>query len=642
MNDHLSNKYHHDDDDDDEEDGVQDTDAFTSIWDLVPGYQQSSLDAMLEKADTTLEQVLDEDTLIQELKNANPKVISFLAQDDNLDKMVEYLTLEHYQEDLPSVENMTPEQVRTYFKCPFVVSELISCEVEDISDGLIQHDRILKLLQYLSTRNKDKAVVNSSQSQYFIRSLQHLLQKHYKTISQIIMKDVALELFVQHIGQCDMDGLILKLLGFENDADSFEEGFSAFATQQRIREIFLMKQRGNDQELQDRKAEMRNWAIQQDFTNLLIKQCTSSDDQDVHRNVFCLLCDLIDKGNNVITNQVLQDDFISRVLDVMLSMSQSSIFVHATTFLAKVLEAQDEDQHPYESCRQVIASRHADFKHLLKQSPPNQPNVLGEIRLKTVEHYHSLYRLKVDQVMRDVELMNDLLDLFFTFAFNNLLHCNVFGILQIILESEHEDLKLSVIKDSNLLNRLLQAHEQNEAALKEPKGFRKGYMGFVVELSNMIRKLSINEEQPIGAYANSVAGWNEYLSGPVQERNLMNERQVGGPVGNSFSSSLYQFPDDDDEYDDEDYAYDDDDDDDDSDDDDDEEVVIRKSPHHHRTGVASQQQQQQQQQQVDHDSSDDDDDDDDVDDDKRVVASTNQSKENEQEEWQADFDEQFV
>jgi hypothetical protein len=156
-----------------------------------------------------------------------------------------------------------------------------------------------------------------------------------------------------------------------------------------------------------------------------------------------------------------------------------------------------------------------------------------------------------------------------------MLHCNVFAILQIILESDRDELKLQVIKETNLLKRLLDAHDANEAALKEPKGFRKGYMGFVIELSNMIRKLSTNEEQPIGAYAKEVTGWTEYVNGPLNERNVMNERQMGGPIpiGSQYPSNLYQFDDDDD---DDEYAYDDDDDSD--DDDDDDEEVIRRTP----------------------------------------------------------------
>jgi hypothetical protein len=77
MNSKAGQFLHHTDDDDDEyeEEEHQENDAFTSIWDLVPGYTQSPLDGMLDRADTTLEEVLDEDTLIQELKSNNHKVV---------------------------------------------------------------------------------------------------------------------------------------------------------------------------------------------------------------------------------------------------------------------------------------------------------------------------------------------------------------------------------------------------------------------------------------------------------------------------------------------------------------------------------------------------------------------------------------
>ena len=76
MNSKADQYMHHGEDDDEyDEEETQNNDAFTSIWDLVPGYTQSPLDGMLEKADTTLEDVLDEDTLIQELKSNNVKVV---------------------------------------------------------------------------------------------------------------------------------------------------------------------------------------------------------------------------------------------------------------------------------------------------------------------------------------------------------------------------------------------------------------------------------------------------------------------------------------------------------------------------------------------------------------------------------------
>jgi len=288
-----------------------------------------------------------------------------------------------------------------------------------------------------------------------------------------------------------------------------------------------------------------------------------------------LLAEILEKGKNPVADRILTEDFITRILDVMLNNAESTAYIHGVGFLRVVLDTEDDaQQQQHEVARKAIVSRTEDFVKLLKH---NDHNRLGETRLKTVEHLYTLYKLRIEQVLTNVEVINNLLDLFFLFAFNNMLHCNVFAILQIILESDRDDLKLLIIRETNLLTRLLEAHEANEVALKEPKGFRKGYMGFVVELSNMIRKLSVNEEQPIGAHAKEVKGWTDYLNGPLNERNVMNERQMGGPIpiGSNFPSNLYQFDDDDD--DDDDYAYEDDDDDD-SDDDDDDEVVIRRNP----------------------------------------------------------------
>jgi hypothetical protein len=367
-----------------------------------------------------------------------------------------------------------------------------------------------------------------------------------------------------------MEMLLLRLLGFESDNDGFDDGFSAFATQQRIRELFLAKQRGNDQELQERKNEVRNWALQNNLLDHLLQKLVSPD-EDVQRNVFGLLTEIIEKGKNSIADRILTEDFIGRVVDVMLQNSESSIFSHGIGFLRTVLDFEDDKQQPHEAARKAIIARTDAFTALLKKDQ----KTLGETRLKTVEHLYTLYKLRVEEVLTSVQIINNLLDLFFEFSNANMLHCNLFAILQIILESDRDDLKLKIIQETNLLTRLLEAHDANEASVKEPKGFRKGYMGFVVELSNMIRKLSLNEEQPIGAYAKGVKGWPEYLNGPLNERNMMNERQMGGPIpiGGNFQTNLYQFDDDDDE--DDEYAYDDEDD---SDEEDDEEVVIRRSP----------------------------------------------------------------
>src|ERR1700730_4534798 len=51
----------------------------------------STIDTLLEKPDVTLEELLDESDLIQELKSHNTKLIEFLREDAALEKLLEYV-----------------------------------------------------------------------------------------------------------------------------------------------------------------------------------------------------------------------------------------------------------------------------------------------------------------------------------------------------------------------------------------------------------------------------------------------------------------------------------------------------------------------------------------------------------------------
>jgi hypothetical protein len=90
--------------------------------------------------------------LIQELKSANQKVIGFLSQENNLNQIVNYLSSEATTENTTPVDKMSEEEIRTHFKYPYVISEVIGCEIDEICEGIITQERIQKLLSYLSNK----------------------------------------------------------------------------------------------------------------------------------------------------------------------------------------------------------------------------------------------------------------------------------------------------------------------------------------------------------------------------------------------------------------------------------------------------------------------------------------------------------
>ena len=76
----------------------------------------------LDNPDTTLEDLLVEEELIQELKNQNPKLLKFFSK-DRIKSLVNYIIIEPTEDD----------QLKGH-KFPFVSSELLNCNDQNISD----------------------------------------------------------------------------------------------------------------------------------------------------------------------------------------------------------------------------------------------------------------------------------------------------------------------------------------------------------------------------------------------------------------------------------------------------------------------------------------------------------------------------
>ena len=58
----------------------------------------STLDSILDKPDVTVEELLDESDLIQELKQQNSKLVEFLRDEPVLKKLLDYVTAEEEAE----------------------------------------------------------------------------------------------------------------------------------------------------------------------------------------------------------------------------------------------------------------------------------------------------------------------------------------------------------------------------------------------------------------------------------------------------------------------------------------------------------------------------------------------------------------
>ena len=100
----------------------------------------SQIDALLDKVDVGLVEVLEQEDIIQECKNQNKKLVDYLVNPDVLSELVGLIINE------PSKEM----EESTRFRLPHIAAEILSCEVPQINEKVSSDENLLnKLYSFL-------------------------------------------------------------------------------------------------------------------------------------------------------------------------------------------------------------------------------------------------------------------------------------------------------------------------------------------------------------------------------------------------------------------------------------------------------------------------------------------------------------
>jgi len=174
------------------------------------GYQnQSAIDGILEKQDLTLEMLLEEEDLIPECKGHHTKLIEFLAQPDNLARMIELLAFgdDNYDES-------------KQFKYSLICAEIICCELWPILDGLANHPEILD--RFWSFIETDEPLI-PYRANCFSRICIILIQtKPQVMINFIKNKENSIINILKHIENSSISDLLLKLMFIEDLDNTYQ------------------------------------------------------------------------------------------------------------------------------------------------------------------------------------------------------------------------------------------------------------------------------------------------------------------------------------------------------------------------------------------------------------------------------------
>lgn len=205
------------------------------------GYAQlSSLDSILDKPDVTVEELLDESDLIQELKQQNSKLIEYLRDEKVLERLLRYV-IAPKPADSPK-DDATPEanknegffgrvrarstslksdpgegeeskEEKQRMKYAYVACEILSSEVWSISEALLENqDNLRQFWNYI----KQPAPLDPVQAGYFSKVNESLLDRKmeemldfFKSIDNVVAD------MLQHVDCPMIMDLLLKMISLE-------------------------------------------------------------------------------------------------------------------------------------------------------------------------------------------------------------------------------------------------------------------------------------------------------------------------------------------------------------------------------------------------------------------------------------------
>jgi len=287
---------------------------------------------------------------------------------------------------------------------------------------------------------------------------------------------------------------------------------------------------------------------------------TYEKEEEVQVNAARALVDVVVKcppaQTSLLVSHLQSAPILERIFRYMFSGSRSSL----TNCLSIIIVLVQRDANRRSELQQ---DEHLDaalppiieqvLKHLpqlasLLTKPPDAQRVLltqygqlnpplGETRMKAVELFLVLFRSNygdVNQKLAELKVVPSILDLFFQYEWNNMLHGLVESIIRTILESESFALKQSLFVDGKFVDRVLSAYKKNEGqALTRPPsskkgGFRIGYMGHLVRTCGAIAFIFNGDAKTKALLGEQQKSWDDFVQGALAKDNESHNAMLGG------------------------------------------------------------------------------------------------------------------
>lgn len=196
----------------------------------------SAIDTILDKPEVTLEELLDESDLIQELKQHNTKLIEYLREDSILERLLEYVvapklvasvteeaeaTEEKPEEGSkdersfakPQDDDEEDEKEKKRNRYAYVSAEVLSSDNWSICEALMENQGLLrKFWEFM----KLPIPLDPLQASYFTKVNESLLDKKTEEMLDLFKSlDNAVNDMLQHVDSPMVMDLLLKIISLD-------------------------------------------------------------------------------------------------------------------------------------------------------------------------------------------------------------------------------------------------------------------------------------------------------------------------------------------------------------------------------------------------------------------------------------------
>ncbi|XP_033490738.1 serine/threonine-protein phosphatase 6 regulatory subunit 2 isoform X3 [Epinephelus lanceolatus] len=545
-------------------------------------HTSSHLEALLDKEDVTLTELMDEEDVLQECKAQNRRLLLFLCQDQCMQDLVRMI----------STEPPAGVEETKRFKYANIACELLTCDVGVINDKLGNEEPLLETLYAFL---EQPSPLNPLLASFFSKTIGNLItRKTEQVISFLRRKEGFLSLVLKHIDTSAMMDVLLRLISCVEPPPL--------------------------------RLETLIWLNEEKLAQRLIELIHPERDEERQSNASQTLCDIIrlsrDQANQL--QEISQPDPLLTVLESQECVEQllqnmfsaectESCIVNGIQVLLTLLEIRrpvvdgvmdaQGFERSYTVNSSILLAIQPHLKHfhqLLLEPPKRNPMLttlgvleepLGNTRLHVARLVASLLYTSssshavVAQELCRLNTMDLLLDLFFKYTWNNFLHLQVELCVAAILRpcahemrlqpglgsqeqfkphqdasqeqaltdtpsepsattenSAHNLMVTHLFQHCHLVQRILEAWEENDKIQSEG-GMRRGYMGHLTRIANTV--VHNLEKGPVHTQISSLitelpedyrGRWETFVDQTLSETNRKNTIDLVG-TGNPRPSS---------------------------------------------------------------------------------------------------------